>query len=91
MQAMKLLLKGSLFKSLGALLEVFKDFEAGTGVMYVVTQPQPKRDELVPCEVDGIKDIRDQETGMTVRSYLSQTYLAHKAFRQDKGSCEWLL
>ena len=88
MQATKLLLKASPFKSLGALLEIFKDFEGGTGVMYVITQPQPKRDDLVPCEVDGIKDIRDQETGKTLRSYLSQTYLTHEAFRQYQGSSE---
>ena len=83
MQAKDLLLKVSPFKSLEALLEVFKDFEAGTGVMYVVTQPQPKRDALIPCEVDGVKDIKDQETGETLRSYLTQAYLTHKAFRQD--------
>lgn len=89
-QAKDLLLKASPFKSLEALLEVFKDFEAGTGVMYVVTQPQPKRDALVPCEVDGIKDIKDQETGETLRSYLTQAYLTHKAFRQDQGTCSCL-
>ena len=67
-QAKDLLLEASPFKNLEALLEVFKDFEAGTGVMYVRTKPQPKRDDLVPCEVDGIKDIRDQEIGETLRS-----------------------
>ena len=79
MQAKTLLLKASQFKSLEALLEVFKDFEGGTGIIYLRTQPQPKRDDLVPCEVDGIKDIRDQETGTTLRSYLTQAYLNHKA------------
>ena len=90
MQAKDFLLKASPFKSLEALLEVFMDLEAGTGVMYVVTQPQPKRDALIPCEVDGIKDIKDQETGETLRSYLTQAYLTHKAFRQDQDTCSCL-
>ena len=82
MQAKNLLLKAIPFKSLEALLEVFKDFEAGTGVMYLRTQPQPKMQDLLPCEVVGTKDIRDKATGQTLRSYLSKNYLAHKAFRQ---------
>ena len=87
MQAKDLLLKASPVKSLEAFLEIFKDFEAGTGIMYVRTKSQPKRDDLVPCEVDGIKDIKDQETGETLRSYLTQAYLTHPAFRQDWGIC----
>lgn len=42
---------------------------------------QPKRGDLVPHEVDGVRDILDTESGKTLRAYLGQTYLFHEAFR----------
>ena len=49
--------------------------------MYVRAQRQHLRGDLVPHVVNGCNDIRDQETGKTLRAYLGQTYLFHKAFK----------
>ena len=81
MQAKTLLLKASPFNSLEALLSLFEDLDGGTGVMYVRAQRQRLRGDLVPHVVSGCKDVRDQETGKTLRAYLGQTYLFHKAFK----------
>ena len=80
-QAKTLLLKRSPFRSLEALLSLFDDFAEGTGVMYVRAQRQPLRGDLVSHVVDGCKDVQDEETGKTLRAYLGQTYLFHKAFK----------
>lgn len=80
-QAEENLLKGSPFKTLDALITVFEDFKDGTGVLYLRTKPQSGRGNLLPYEVDGLRDIRDQESGKTMRAYLGQTYLFHEAFR----------
>ena len=81
MQAKTLLLKASPFRSLEALLSLFEDFDGGTGVMYVRAQRQRLRGELVSHVVNGCKDIQDVETGSTLRAFLGQTYLFHKAFK----------
>ncbi len=80
-QAKTLLLKASPFRSLEALLSLFEDLKGGTGVMYVRAQRQRLRGDLVPHVVNSCKDIWDQETGKTLRAYLGQTYLFHKAFK----------
>ena len=80
-QAKTLLLEASPFKSLEALLSLFDDLNGGTGVMYVRAERQCLRGDLVPHVVDGCKDIKDAETGKTLREYLGQTYLFHRAFR----------
>ena len=80
-QARNLLLMASPFKSLEALLSLLDDFGEGTGVMHVRAQRQPIRGNLVPAVVNGIRDIRDEETQTTLRAYLGQTYLFHKAFK----------
>lgn len=81
-QARHMLLVSSRFKSLDALLKIFEDFDGGTGVLYLRAEPSKEADkDLVPCEVDGVRDIQDMETGKTLRAYLGQTHLFHKAFR----------
>ena len=80
-QAKTLLLKASPFRTLEALLSLFDDLNGGTGVMYVRAQRQRLKGDLVPHVVDGCKDIRDQDSGATLREYLGHTYLFHKAFK----------
>ncbi len=68
------------FKSLEALLSLFDDLNGGTGIMYVRARRQRLKGDLVPHMVDGCKDIRDEDSGATLREYLGQTYLVHKTF-----------
>ena len=81
MQAKRLLLKASRFKSLEALLSLFNDLDGQTGVMYVRAERQPTRGDLIPHEVNGRKDIQDSATEQWLLTYLGQTYLFHKAFK----------
>lgn len=90
MQGLRLLLLNSPFETAEALLKLLKDLGGGTGVVDVRAQRQPDDDDLVPCTVDGVKDIRDEQSGKTLQAFLSQLYLSHPVFRyRSYAISEW--